>query len=244
MKPRNVIANMFGYEIISKKKSHALFEGHLYQILKKYAINCVLDIGANQGQYGRLLREMGYKGYIFSFEPVWKSFDILEENCAGDPLWKAYNLAIGSEKGMKTINVSGSSDLSSFLSPNEFFSRTFLDRENTRIQQTEEVQMENLDSVYEEIVSSVEKPCVLLKTDTQGYDLEVIKGVKKNISNITVLQSEVASIPLYDGMPDYLEVLGKYRELGFEITGMFPVSREKKDLRVIEFDCIFVRKAI
>jgi len=242
MKLRNKIADIFGYEIIRKTKNHNLFEGHLPELLKKYGINCVFDIGANQGQYGRTLRRLGYRGRIFSFEPVRKSFDLLYGHCKNDPLWEAYDYAIGSEDGIEVINVTGNSDLSSFLIPSRYLKDNFQVGNSADIRKTEKVQIKKLDSIYESMIKTVEKPRVLLKTDTQGYDLEVIKGAQASIKKVSILQSEIACVPLYENMPDYLEVLGEYRKLGFEITGIFPISRDANDLRVIEFDCIFVRK--
>jgi hypothetical protein len=34
-----------------------------------------------------------------------------------------------------------------------------------------------------------------------------------------------------------------YERAGFEITGMFPVARDRVSLRVIEFDAVMVRPA-
>jgi hypothetical protein len=48
------------------------------------AINCVIDVGAYHGEYGQLLRAIGYKGRIVSFEPVKSSYDILSKRAAGD----------------------------------------------------------------------------------------------------------------------------------------------------------------
>ena len=40
----------------------------LRKLLAKLDINCVIDVGANRGQYGLVLRQLGYKGLIVSFE--------------------------------------------------------------------------------------------------------------------------------------------------------------------------------
>jgi hypothetical protein len=45
-------------------------------------------------------------------------------------------------------------------------------------------------------------------------------------------------IPIYDGMPGYIESLALFEEKGFKITGLYPVSREKDTLKLIELDCI------
>src|SRR5437868_7811678 len=42
----------------------------LRHVLGKLSINCVLDVGANRGQFGTLLRGIGYTGWIISFEPI------------------------------------------------------------------------------------------------------------------------------------------------------------------------------
>jgi FkbM family methyltransferase len=76
----------------------------------------VLDIGANQGQYGTSLRDnIGYNGRIVSFEPLRDAFAILQPTAASDPLWECHNIAFGDSAGTATINISANSHSSSLL---------------------------------------------------------------------------------------------------------------------------------
>jgi hypothetical protein len=46
----------------------------LKQVLDKGEVNCVLDVGANRGQFASILRKIGYGGQIISFEPSLHDF--------------------------------------------------------------------------------------------------------------------------------------------------------------------------
>lgn len=243
MKIRNGIARCLGYEIINRSRDHKLYEGHLINVLKKYGVNCILDVGANRGQYGLLLRSLGYKGRIISFEPVKATFGLLSAVSAKDPAWDVYNYALGSDEVVKTIKVIRNSDLSSFFKPNTTLDKMFEGNSGGKIEKEEPVSIKRLDAVFAEITGKIVSPVrFALKMDTQGYDLEVFKGAATVLKKISVLQSEIANIPLYQEIPDVVTALNAYRQQGFEITGLFPESRNMEDLRVIEFNAIMVQK--
>ena len=82
---------------------------------------------------------------------------------------------------------------------------------------------------------------ILLKMDTQGFDLNVFKGASTFIQNIICIQSEISLTPIYSGMPHYLDSLKTYEDAGFVITGLYPISR-KEDMTVIEMDCMMLNK--
>jgi FkbM family methyltransferase len=211
---------------------------HLSRLFGQLHINCVFDVGANGGQYGRFLRGLGYRGRIVSFEPVSASFAVLARRRARDSDWKAHRIALGEREESLLINVTAISQFSSFLLPNRYSETRF--GPYSSVENTEKVRVQRLASVFEECIAGIREPRVFLKMDTQGYDLNVLAGAGRRVEQVLALQSEVSVKAIYDKMPGYLEAVAKMTSMGFELTGLFPVDRDK-ELRVIELDCVMRR---
>lgn len=230
------VASLFGYDVIRKSKD-ILLERHLPNLLKQHEIEVVIDVGANTGQYGQFLRSAGFTGTILSFEPLSSACEKLLESASQDSDWHVYNHALGDVEKEMTINISNYSDFSSFLTPTEYSKDTF--RHKSEVVGSETVQIKVLDAIIDELpVTNTDR--IHLKMDTQGFDLNVFAGAKSQLTRIRTMQSEISIRELYKGMPDYLTALKTYTDAGFTISGLFPVTRDKKDLTVIEFDCVMV----
>lgn len=217
-----------------------LLPGHIKKNLDELRINCVIDVGANGGQYASMLRANGYSGRIVSVEPIPTVYAELQQKAAQDAAWQTLNLALGQTDEVKEFNVYAASDMSSFLSPSAHVASNI---DNSHIVKTESVTVKQLDSVFDQIVKDLAEPRVYLKLDTQGYDLEVLKGATRSLSQVLALQSELSVIPLYEGMPDYLEALQFYRDLGFEPTGFYTVATDRQTRHVLELDGVFTRRS-
>ncbi len=87
----------------------------LGQYLNDFKIDCVLDVGANAGQFARHVRSTGYKARIESFEPLPAVFESLEASALSDPDWTAHGYALGSKNESRIFNISAHSLSSSFL---------------------------------------------------------------------------------------------------------------------------------
>ena len=213
---------------------------HLAWLLRELEVTCVLDVGANRGQFAQRLRRGGYTGRIVSFEPVAHVADELRRAAAGDPEWHVHQLALGEVSGASQIHVaSGPATTSSLLDASDFGRETFpgLATED----HVEEVQVGRLDEVWDDAVAGLTDPRVFLKMDTQGSDLSTLRGAGDRVREIVGLQSEVSVVPIYEGMARLPEQLLEYEAAGFEISGMFPVTMHAPTLRTIEFDMLMVR---
>ena len=197
-------------------------------------MDTVIDVGANVGQFGDLVRGIGFNGQIHSFEPVEHVYNELANKAAHDGRWTAHKLALGSKSGKTKINVFRNSVLSSMLPLNE----TGIRLDTMGFSHEEEVIVMTLD---EFILKNIpEDSHVFLKMDTQGYDLEVFKGAKNFSEKLYGLQSELSLVPIYHGMPSYSEALSTYESAGFRLSGIYSVTRNE-DLLLLEVDCVFVR---
>jgi FkbM family methyltransferase len=230
--------NRLGFDVVRLRNSHADLSTHLANVLAASEIDCVLDVGANAGQYGSFLRDLGFKGHIVSFEPVRAVYERLRSTAASDSKWHCFHQALGDRDERKTINVYASTVFSSFLSASEYSKSVWKSLDQAT---PEEVEVARLDSVFDKIANKTGAHRFYLKMDTQGYDRNVFDGAAGVLASIHALQSELSLIPVYNQMPAAYDVLNAYHAAGFLISGMYPINRDEKTLAVVEYDCVLVR---
>ena len=237
------IQRLAGYKLVSVLNTDWLrwirVRSVLRDVLTKLSINCVLDVGANKGQYGETLRGIGYKGWILSFEPIRANFDILERAAKRNGPWRVFPYALGSTNGQLAINVTELSVFSSFLTPREDSQLRF---PRNRVERTEEVAVWRLEDVLRTCISGIPAPRIYLKMDTQGFDLEVLKGAERVMSEILALQTEVSFRTIYEGMPTFAESMKECLARGFEVVDFLPVTADAEKLRAVEMDCVMARR--
>ena len=237
------ISRSLGYDIVPlrdmKERDFAL---HLGELLARLEIDCVLDVGANVGQYHDFLRDrVLFGGIIVSFEPVSRHVYRLRERAKADPDWHIEPYALGARPDRLSINVMVSDRFSSFLQPDNARVRE-LDAMNVACR-TETVAVKTLDSVLPMLRERLGIRRPYLKLDTQGFDIEVMEGARASLPAIPALQSEASVLGIYKGMPGYMDTIHYLGERGFDITGLYPVSRDRS-LRLIEFDCVMINRAM
>lgn len=205
--------------------------GHLRRLLRLLEVDCVLDVGANIGQFACEVRGIGYQGHIVSFEPISRIFQELSSEFAGDPRWRGLNMALGSNESKMTINVPKQTALSSLL---EF-------RDTEAGTHTEVVQVQTLAALLPQIKAELGVSRVFLKMDTQGYDVEVFRGAESCLDDIVGIQSELSVQPLYKGMPHYIESLQTYESAGYELYNLSVVNRIESG-GLLELNCFMRRR--
>ncbi|MCU0636514.1 MAG: FkbM family methyltransferase [Gemmatimonadaceae bacterium] len=211
---------------------------HLRRLFTHLDVDLVLDVGANLGQYRDFLREeVGYVGRILSFEPIPDHAEAMRRRAATDPLWEVEAVALGPAPGRASFNVMAGSQFSSFLDPTH--REVDLFRTQNAVARVIEVEVRTLDDVLAQLDAALTPRRPYLKLDTQGFDMEVLKGATASLRHMTGLQTEASVQRIYEGAPRYVTAIEAIEQLGFALSGIFPNNDGHFPL-LVEFDCVFV----
>jgi FkbM family methyltransferase len=235
-------AKKFGYTIIPNWRLHSYTASEYLQKLFKFLdVDVVFDVGANVGQYYQFLRnEVGYEGLVVSFEPTPNLARVLKEKASREKSWVIEDIALGSENGEFEFNVMENTELNSFRNPKHDDTKLFVDLNVVR--EKVMVKTRTVDEVYDEITRKYHKKNAYLKIDTQGFDLEVLKGASRSLAAIPALQVEVSVVPIYQNAPVYKDIIDYLEARDFVMSGIFP-NNEGHFPRLIEFDLYMINKS-
>jgi FkbM family methyltransferase len=174
-------------------------------IKKKYNMNIkgIVHIGAH---YGEEIPEYVYNGIqdIILFEPLAENFNVLKNNVQNlNANIQGYQVALGSEKKISSMNLSSNNlESSSLLKP-----KLHLEHHgHVKFEGTEEVEVDLLDNY--DVGSSN-----FINMDVQGYELEVLKGAKETLKQIDYVYCEVNRGEVYENnamIEEIDEYLGTY----------------------------------
>lgn len=225
--------SLTGWDFIKRKHLvHTLEIGHF---LKLFKIGTILDVGANEGQFGIYIRSCGYKNQIISFEPIKDAFQKLELLANNDDKWVAFNYGLGNTDGQAIMNVSENSVSSSVL---EIKASHLESAPKSRYIKTEPIILRRLDSVFNELI--IEKSNIFLKSDTQGFEKHVLEGAVHSLEKITLVQLEMATKPLYEGEDLFYKLSEFMYDKGFHLIKIFPAFTNPVG-ELLQFDGIFAR---
>jgi FkbM family methyltransferase len=208
---------------------------HLRRFFSYFGVDCVFDVGANRGQYATMIRDIGFRGPIISYEPTPSMAETLRALSASDAAWYIEELALDQEAGFANFHLMNDSEFSSLHAPAtdqpDIFRPKNVVRQNVRV--TRATLADELPKWRSKL--GFERP--FLKMDTQGNDYAVAVGAGEAIQAFVGLQSELAIRKIYDGTPGFSETLGLYTSQGFELSALVPNNAGHFPL-LVEIDCV------
>ena len=213
------------------------FYYHIVKTLDFYNIDLVIDIGANKGQFGKEIREFGYKKKLISFEPMKSAFLELKEQSKKYPLWEVENLGFGKETSYEFLNISKNSVSSSILQVLETSTNV---NQDTKFVSKEQINLISLNEYLSK--NDIGDNKVFVKIDTQGFEKNIILGAEKVKDKITGFLLELSIVELYNSAALFNEMISLLNKFGFELWSLERGFSNKKTGRTLQFDAIFINK--
>ena len=154
----------------------------------------VVDVGAHYGETIKILKKNFNIKKIYSFEASPINFNVLEKNFPNNLLdVEIYNLALGAHSSESYINQTIESSSSTINSINK--NSKYLDRKLKVLKiKNEDLVIKKIPikiiSLDEFIETKKIQNIDILKIDTEGYEFNVLKGIKKNYQIIKMIYFE------------------------------------------------------
>jgi FkbM family methyltransferase len=239
----NLLGEATGTVIAAKWELHQLPEReHLKKFFEHFGVDCVFDVGANEGQYAERLRDaVGFTGAIISYEPIPELAAQLRRKAARDPNWHVVEAALDRTGGTARFNVMAGMDFSSLHTPAADQIQMIADLNS--VARVIEVQRTTLADEFARWRDELGFQRPFLKLDTQGNDVPVVESAGALISEFVGLQSELSIRPIYDGSAGFVEALDTYRQAGFELSALVPNTAGHFPV-LLEMDCIMYRPGV
>lgn len=181
----------------------------------------IFDVGANEGQTILMLRRVFPSPRILSFEPSPRVFAALAKQSFCSTV-RLFNAGLGSVPGSLAFHEFERSDLSSFHELSGSNANPFRDFPKIG---TVEVVVDTVDQVVKR--EGIER-LDLLKVDTQGHDLEVLRGARECLAagKIRLVLVEMNYDSLYEGQASAAEVEAFLLSHGFRLVDLYEKHRK------------------
>ena len=210
----------------------------------------VIDAGASNGWYSKVLRKFIPQADFKLLEPLSEYDEVLRSLASADQHVEFVPAALGSYSGSGSINCCrGFDGLSSMFDRNlnyEYFAGAF----DISGVERRTIDVMKLDDYLAESRISDEKGKVFLKLDCQGAEFEILKGAERSLSeSIAVVHAELQLIDKYETGSSYTDVLNLMERHGFVIFDINPTYKESGGMpdlygfqgQLTEAEFVFVR---
>lgn len=172
----------------------------------------LFDVGANQGQSIGHFRETFRDPIIHAFEPGSQAYSVLAEKCGRLPGVTLNNFALGSRCEAVAFHENTATDMSSFLPIGK--------AGWGEVARITTVNVETADGYCDR--NRIDRIDVL-KSDTQGFDLEVVKGAERMLraGAVRLIFMELTFAEIYDGIPPFDVVYRHLAERNYRLVSFY-----------------------
>jgi FkbM family methyltransferase len=208
--------------------------------LKNLTIRTIIDVGANAGQFARMVQKIFPEANIYCFEPLPAPFGEISRWAKNqqDKI-KVFNLSLGDAEGNAEMSYHlKHSPSSSFLKTTELCEALY---PLTKNQSSIIVKQTTLDKIMAGFPKPP-SPEILIKIDVQGYEINVIRGGLETLSKSKACIIEINLYELYKSQPSFKELFLLLDEIGYKYLGNLNQTYAE-DGHVISMDAFFEKES-
>lgn len=225
------VLGKLGYQITKKGRSgyFSLYNpGYLSKICNP---KTVIDIGVGYGTES--LYQSFPSSYFVLIEPIKEyksSIDEILSKYKGEVHYKA----VGCEAGVIELDVNLDD-----LQKSSHFKRTELTLRKDHRLEKRKVEEVTLDSLLNPL-NKLERP-IVLKVDTEGNELNVLKGAKLllELTDFVIVEASIAK--RFENSYEFDELVAFMRENGFIVFSILSISHSATEFRPRFMDVVFAR---
>lgn len=188
--------------------------------------NTILDIGAYEGNWTEEISAIFPKAHVLMIEGQKNKKDILLKKSKNIPNSKVKIALLGAETKKVEFNVY------------ETASSVFKEDNQTNAE-TEQIELILLDTI---VLGTEFEQSDLIKLDTQGYELEILKGGTNVLKSAKVVLMEVSMLGIYKDAPLIDEVIGFMKVKGFVLYDICSIMRRPYDKALFQSDFLFLKE--
>ncbi len=218
----------YGLYKINKRENIVQYDGNLMiaglQRMKNIGIDptLVVDVGAAQGKWSENLLGLWPAANYHLIEPLFENISHLDKLKKSHSNIKFHLAVAGEGEGNIELFVSDDLDGSGIYG---------IKGEKTRV-----VPMTSIDTIVKH-----EKD-ILIKLDTHGYEVPILKGAEKTLKNTILLVIEVYGFRISPSCLLFHEITAYLDNLGFRLIDLVDIMRRPGDQVFWQADAFYVRK--
>jgi FkbM family methyltransferase len=193
----------------------------------------ILDIGANAGQTTIHCQKLLPGCRVYSFEPGPAAYAELEATVGSIPGVEVFNVAMGERRGRLRLIENSISQLSSFFGPGAASWGEVVGESEAEVWTVDEFrESRGLGRIS------------VLKTDTQGYDLAVLRGAGEALAESAVdfVLTELTFAPMYVDAPRFDGVVRFLLDRDFRLVGLYNLTMQRGTLEYA--DALFAHQRV
>lgn len=197
----------------------------------------IVDIGCRWG-FAEKFRHNTTQIYIYGFDPDVEECERLSKVYAGQNV-TLVPLGLAETPGKRVLYITKDPACSSLYRPDPYLTETYPILACAQEVSTRELETTTLDLwANESRVRSID----YLKIDTQGSELNILKGATSILKTVRALEVEVEFNPIYIDQPLFSDVDAFLRGEGFvllKLTNLVHYSDQGQNCSVVNYDTVY-----